>query len=228
MQRGIRLAEKPIQEQFGQRVIDAFADFARSDLKAPAELAADEFSHVTNPDLRQRLAEVFYGVRWIYKLGLAMLTEDTERAAHIRAQIVDYASVSEALLADCLAHAIRNGHTVGTAYTYKDPDIQRQPIRGTRRTRNRGSASKACGGSFGSRVSSALSMQALKQTSTGCASSGTRFTFKERSGRSPFSSTRRRPSASSLARSARRKPGRLRICRTRGAASAYRVLRETR
>ena len=122
------MAEKPIQEQFGQRVIDAFADFARSDLKTPTELANDEFSHVTDATLRRRLSEVFYGVRWIYKLGLALLTEDTERAAHVRAQIVDYASVAEGLLADCLAHAIRHGHTTGVAYTYKDPDHQTRPI----------------------------------------------------------------------------------------------------
>jgi hypothetical protein len=71
---------------------------------------------------------VFYGTRWIYKLGLALLTKEAERAAHIRAQIVDYASVSEGLLSDCVAHAIRHGHTVGTAYTYRDPDRQAQPI----------------------------------------------------------------------------------------------------
>jgi hypothetical protein len=74
------------------------------------------------------LSEVFYGVRWIYKLGLALLTKDAERAAHVRAQIVDYASVAEGLLADCLAHAIRRGHTTGVAYTYKDPDNQTRPI----------------------------------------------------------------------------------------------------
>ena len=122
------MSGKPIQEQFGQRVIDAFAEFARYDLKTPPELENDEFSHVTDPTLRQQLAEVFYGVRWIYKLGLALLTEDIERAAHVRAQIVDYASVAEALLADCLDHAIRHGHTTGTAYEYKDPDRQTKRI----------------------------------------------------------------------------------------------------
>jgi hypothetical protein len=120
---------KPIQEQFGQQVIDAFAQFARSDLKSPDELEIDEFSHISDPTLRRRLSEVFYGVRWIYKLGLALLTRDAERAAHIRAQIVDYASVSEGLLADCLAHAIRFGYTAGTGYLFYDPDRQQRPIR---------------------------------------------------------------------------------------------------
>ena len=122
------MAEKPIQERFGQRVIDSFADFARSDLKTPTELENDEFSHVTNVTLRRRLSEVFYGVRWIYKLGLALLTKDAERAAHVRAQVVDYGSVAEGLLSDCLAHAIRHGHTTGVGYTFIDPDNQTRPI----------------------------------------------------------------------------------------------------
>jgi hypothetical protein len=122
------VADKPIQEQFGQHLIDAFAQFARSDLKPPDQLEADEFSHVSDATLRRRLADVFYGVRWIYKLGLALLAKDVERAAHIRAQIVDYASISEGLLAHCISHAIRNGHTAGTSYTFHDPDKQLQPI----------------------------------------------------------------------------------------------------
>ena len=105
-----------------------FAAFARLDLKSPDELEADEFSHIDDATLRRRLSEVFYGVRWIYKLGLALLAKNTERAAHVRAQIVDYASVSEALLVYCLAHAIRNGYTTGTGYGFKDPDTQGQPI----------------------------------------------------------------------------------------------------
>jgi hypothetical protein len=123
--------DKPIQEQFGQQVIDAFAQFARSDLRAPDELEAHEFSHVSDATLRRRLAEVFYGVRWIYKLGLALLTKDAERAAHVRAQIVDYASVSEGLLADCLVHAIRNGYTTGTGYTFDDPNRKLRMQRNT-------------------------------------------------------------------------------------------------
>jgi len=102
---------KPIQEQFGAQVIDVFAAFARADLKTPAQLEADEFSHVTDDSLRMALAQVLYGVRWIYKLGPALLTKDEERAAHVRAQIVDYASVCEGLLSYCVAHAIRTNAT---------------------------------------------------------------------------------------------------------------------
>ena len=123
------MAQKPIQEQFGQQVIEAFAGFARCDLRTPAELEGLEFSHISDSVLRKRLSEVFYGVRWIYKLGLALLTKDVERAAHVRSQIVDYASVVEGVLSHCLAHAIRKGYTQGSSYNFRDPDVRKQAIK---------------------------------------------------------------------------------------------------
>lgn len=118
----------PIQEQFGQRVIQAFTDFARADLKLPDELEADEFAHVGDAGMRKCMAQVLYGARWLYKLGLATLTRGEERAAHVRAQLLDYTSIIEGLLSDMIAHAIRNGHTKGTAYQWNDPDVKKRPI----------------------------------------------------------------------------------------------------
>jgi hypothetical protein len=122
------MADKPIQEQFGERVIGAFAEFARADLEDPDTLEKQSFSHVRDARLRKELAQVLYGARWFYKLGLALLTKDEERAAHVRAQIVDYASVCEALLSYCIAHAIRGGHTKGNSYQWADPDIKKKQI----------------------------------------------------------------------------------------------------
>jgi hypothetical protein len=122
------MANGVIQQQFGEKVIEAFAGFARADLDDPARLRAQSFDHIADGQLRTELSQVFYGARWIYKLGLALLTKDEERAAHVRAQIVDYASVCEALLSYCIAHAIRRGHTLGTAYRWSDPDHQNHPI----------------------------------------------------------------------------------------------------
>lgn len=120
---------KPIQTQFGQEVIGAFARFARADLKSPDGLAADEFSHVQDPVLRQRLADVHYGSRWIYKLGLALLTTDAERAAHIRGQVIDYASICESLLQWCIAESIHRGLTIGDGYQFQDPHKQAKAIK---------------------------------------------------------------------------------------------------
>ncbi|MFN7941594.1 MAG: hypothetical protein U0X73_08325 [Thermoanaerobaculia bacterium] len=122
------MSAKPIQEQFGEKVIEAFADFARSELKAPDQLEGDEFSHISDTGLRKDLAQVFYGARWLYKLGLALLTRDEERAAHVRAQLLDYGSLVEGLLAHCVAHAVRTKQTTGDAFKWRDPDKKQQPI----------------------------------------------------------------------------------------------------
>lgn len=44
---------KPIQELFGDRVIQAFADFARADLRSPDEMEADEFAQVNDAGMRR-------------------------------------------------------------------------------------------------------------------------------------------------------------------------------
>lgn len=120
---------KPIQEQFGDQVIEIFSEFARRDLPTLDSLQKDTFSYVTDPKLRLTLSQVFYGSRWMYKLGLALLVANEERAAHIRAQIVDYASIAEALLSHCIKHALKAGHTSGDAHEWRDPDTRSKPLR---------------------------------------------------------------------------------------------------
>lgn len=119
------MTAKLIQEQFGQEVIDAVSRFAKRDIKDAAALVADEFSHVADVDLRNALAETLYGARWLYKLGLALLADNVEQYAHVRAQIIDYASISEALLADLIVQAHTKGKLAGTQY-------QRQSVTGKR------------------------------------------------------------------------------------------------
>ena len=115
-------------EQFGERMIEAFTDFARADIGTPDELEQHEFAHVSDLRLRRALAQTYYGTRWLYKLGLALLTRNEERAAHVRAQILDYGSVCEGLLSHCVLHAVEHGHTVGQSYQFSDPDHQHRPI----------------------------------------------------------------------------------------------------
>lgn len=114
------MVEKKIQEQFGQVFIDAMAEFAKKDIKTTQELQNDEFSHVQNPDIKLALAETLYGARWLYKLGLALLATDKEQYAHVRAQIIDYASICEALLADVIAQGYSQNKLQGQQYQYFD------------------------------------------------------------------------------------------------------------
>ena len=119
---------KVIQEQFGDAIIEAVAMFARSDLTAVDQLKRNDFSHVGDNGLRDVLAETFYGARWIYKLGLALLVKDAEQMAHVRAQVMDYGSVCEGLLSDCLSHAIQEQQMRGQKYKYADPINLRRTI----------------------------------------------------------------------------------------------------
>lgn len=113
------MSNKIIQEQFGQAIIDAMAKFAKNDIKDVAALEADEFSHVADPAMKTALAETLYGARWLYKLGLALLANNQEQFAHVRAQIVDYASVAEALLADLIVQAYRKNKLQGQRWQCK-------------------------------------------------------------------------------------------------------------
>jgi hypothetical protein len=108
---------KKIQEQFGQAMMTQVAIFAKTDIKSVAALAANEYSHIADADLRNALAQTHYGTRWLYKLGLALLVDGDESSAHVRTQIIDYGSVCESLLKDSVGHGIRGGHFTGIAHT---------------------------------------------------------------------------------------------------------------
>jgi hypothetical protein len=122
------MSDKPIQEQFGQAIINSVAAFARKDLDDVATLSGTLFSHVTDPTLRATLAETLYGARWIYKLGLALLVKDEEQMAHVRTQLIDYGAVCEGLLVDLIAHSITRGHMTGERYKFKDVKKLQRPI----------------------------------------------------------------------------------------------------
>lgn len=122
------MSDKKIQEQFGQEIIDAMARFAKKDIKAAVDIEADDFSHVANADLRKALSETLYGARWLYKLGLALLANNQEQFAHVRAQIIDYASICEALLADILVQAYQKGKITGPQSAWFDIKKKRKMV----------------------------------------------------------------------------------------------------
>jgi hypothetical protein len=122
------MVDKPIQEQFGEKLLETFRQFARSDLGSPAEYEANQFGHVADGELRTTLAETMYGARWLYKLGLALLVQDAELLAHVRAQVLDYASICEALLGEMIRHAISSNLAVGNKYKFRDTRTLTKPI----------------------------------------------------------------------------------------------------
>lgn len=109
---------KLIQERFGQDVMNLVSTFAKADLRDTAALVADEFSHVSDPALKQALAETLYGARWLYKLGLGLWVQNEELFAHVRAQVIDYGSVCEALLGAIIVHGVSNNYLTGNQWRF--------------------------------------------------------------------------------------------------------------
>lgn len=99
-----------VQVGLGQAVITAISDFALADVPAVEDLEKTTFKYVRDKELRRRVAETFFGARWLYKLGLVTLATGTCRAAHVRAQVIDYAAICEAVLVDALTHAVHRRH----------------------------------------------------------------------------------------------------------------------
>jgi hypothetical protein len=108
--------DKKIQAQFGEAVIQELADFARQDVVSTANFEQNEFSFVSDANLRRALATTMYGARWLYKLGLALLVTGDERVAHVRTQIIDYGSISESLLCWAIARGVVGNYLNGTAW----------------------------------------------------------------------------------------------------------------
>lgn len=62
----------------------------------------DEFDFIEDIELRKRLAQEFYVARYIYKLGEALLVDGDRLHAHVKFQIVQYASIYEAIIVHLL------------------------------------------------------------------------------------------------------------------------------
>ena len=109
-----------IQEQLGQHIIDGVRQFVSSDVPTVADFERDSFDHVDHAPTRTALAQTLYGARWIYKTGLVLLVSGHERAAHVRAQIIDYASICESLLGEMIIHAHSKSLMAGSTKDFED------------------------------------------------------------------------------------------------------------
>lgn len=122
------MGSETMQQQVGDALIESLKDRAREGLRSSSQLEEEEFAHIDNLRHRQDLARVYYGASWQYRLGLLLMATEEERATHVRAQIIDYASVVEGLLSDAVAHAIRHGFAVGDSWLFCDPSAHKKRI----------------------------------------------------------------------------------------------------
>ncbi len=71
--------------------------YARGDLP-PREWFTDYFDFIRDPSLRERLSEEFYTTRYVYKLLEGLAVQRELQAAQVRLQVLQYASIYEAIL----------------------------------------------------------------------------------------------------------------------------------
>lgn len=109
-----------IQEKFGQLIIDGFGEFAKNGIPDTNQLDLTWFDHIQEQSVRDALCDTLYGARWLYKIGLALQVNNKELYAHVRAQVIDYISVSETLLNEMVVHAKNKNKLTGNHWQFKD------------------------------------------------------------------------------------------------------------
>jgi hypothetical protein len=115
---GKAIGQQTVRLVIGQSVMDAVTEFALLDEPSVEHLEADTFRRVKDPRLRNALARTLFGARWLYKLGLVTYATSDRRAAHIRAQLIDYGAICEAVITDMLAYGIERSLLKGMSHRY--------------------------------------------------------------------------------------------------------------
>lgn len=114
------MIDDKIKIKFGAAVIQALTEFARTGIPDPAKMDANWFEHIQDKTVREAVCDTFYGARWHYKTGLALLVEKKEQYAHVRAQVIDYASICETLLVEMIIHGIAKAKLAKQQYQFMD------------------------------------------------------------------------------------------------------------
>lgn len=73
-------------------------NYCKRDLPNDFEWYRNEFDFVTDNDLQEELAKAFYSSRYIYKLMEGLAISGNELHAHLKFQIMQYASIYEAVI----------------------------------------------------------------------------------------------------------------------------------
>ncbi|MFM5646351.1 hypothetical protein [Aeromonas caviae] len=114
------MIDDKIKIKFGAAVIQALTEFARTGIPDPANMDAKWFEHIQDKTVREAVCDTFYGARWHYKIGLALLVEKKEQYAHVRAQVIDYASICETLLVEMIIHGVGKAKLSKQQYQFMD------------------------------------------------------------------------------------------------------------
>jgi hypothetical protein len=85
-----------------QRERDVVHGYCTKDLPGDLKWHVDQFSFIPDVELQKRLGRAFYSARYIYKLMEALLAAGDEVHPFLKFQIMQYASIYEAVISNLL------------------------------------------------------------------------------------------------------------------------------
>ena len=94
-------------------------DYCVRDLPGELQWHVDQFSFIENPELRFRLGRAYYSARYVYKLMEATFVSGDERHPFVKFQIMQYASIYEAVVVHLLFEKFQNHAEVADLQSHK-------------------------------------------------------------------------------------------------------------
>lgn len=99
--------------------INEIMSYCKRDLPQSYSWYLSEFDFIKDEDLKNELSKEFYSARYIYKLMEALNVSDFELHAHAKFQIIQYASIYEAVINYLLKEYLKDKVSVKNLYYHK-------------------------------------------------------------------------------------------------------------
>jgi len=93
--------------------------YCKRDLPGDLQWHIDQFSFISELELQKRLGRAFYSARYISKLMEALFFQGDELHAFIKFQIIQYASIYEAVISNLLWGRYKDHQEVKSLQTHK-------------------------------------------------------------------------------------------------------------
>jgi hypothetical protein len=98
---------------------DSIHAYCVKDLPGDIQWHVNQFSFIENVELRKRLGRAFYSARYIYKVMEAILATGDEIHPFVKFQIIQYASIYEAVIVNLLWGRYKEHDEVKALETHK-------------------------------------------------------------------------------------------------------------
>ena len=102
-----------------QEIRTAIHEYCVRDLPGPLQWHVDQFAFISDVQLQQRLGRAYYSARYVYKLMEATFVDGEERHPFVKFQIMQYASIYEAVITNLLWGVLENHSEVLQLQTHK-------------------------------------------------------------------------------------------------------------